>query len=343
MTGDFGKLYGNEKTRERLAAAVRRGTLAHALLISGPEGSGRQTLVTELAAALNCESLGENRPIPCGLCNRCRRIYEGQFPDFKILEKERSKATIGVEQIREFREDMFLSATESDSKVYVIKNAETMTPAAQNSLLKVIEEPPPATYIILIANGTDQLLSTIKSRAQYVQMERFPSSSIEEYLLKNSSLASALRAEDKDAFEAITLFCSGVIGQALSMLDDRSIKDGTELKTLVTELILAFRKRTEFSKLYSTLSSLPQTRPEFKRALEVTLCALRDVFTVKSGIDAPLLFFTDRAFAEELTSISAKRLVRIYEIVLGALSDLDKNVLIPTLITDIALAVKETT
>lgn len=259
-----------------------------------------------------------------------------------MLGKDGSRATIGVEQVRDFREDMFLSPTEADCKIYIIEDTEALTPQSQNALLKVIEEPPAATYIFLLSNGTDALLSTVKSRVQYIQMERFSTEDIEKYLLMKSQRAAALRAQDKAAFNAITLFCSGVIGAALDMLDERSVKENEHLRDLVTELVLAFGKRTEFSKLYSALSALPSQRPEFKKALELTLSALRDIFTVKSNIDAPLLFFSDRAFAEELTAMNAKRLIKIFEIISKALSDIDKNVLIPSLITDIALSIKDT-
>ena len=291
---------------------------------------------------MNCEKRGSGAPIPCHSCNTCRGIEARQFSDVKLLGKENGKAKIGVEEVRAFHEDMFLSATEAESKIYIIENAEALTPASQNALLKVMEEPPEATYIFLLSNGTDQLLSTVKSRVQYIQMQRFSPKDTERYLIERNPRASALMRENREAFEAITLFCSGVIGAALEMLDDKIVKENEHMRKLVSDLVMSFGKRTEFSKLYSALSALPSSRPEFKRALELTLSALRDIYASKSNIDAPLLFFTDRAEAQELTAINAKRLMRIFEIILGALSDVDKNVLIPSLVTDIALSVKNT-
>ena len=172
MSKYFSALYGNEAVKDRLGRAIRSGTLAHAFLVSGPDGSGKTTLAMEIAAALNCERR-EGAELPCHVCNTCRRIKDGSFIDVKWLEKPKDKMTIGVGEVRTFREDMFLSATESDYKIYIIDNADKMTPNAQNALLKVLEEPPSNVVIFMLSESDDAILTTIKSRAQYVAMERF--------------------------------------------------------------------------------------------------------------------------------------------------------------------------
>ena len=106
----FPKIFGNTDTKMRLSDAIIDKTLPHAILIVGPHGSGKSTLATEIAASANCLNQdSENHNLPCGICNNCKRIYSGNFPDISFLEKTSSKATIGVEELREFREDMFLS------------------------------------------------------------------------------------------------------------------------------------------------------------------------------------------------------------------------------------------
>ena len=131
MRSYLNALRGNDSVRMRLGALVERGTLPHALLIEGGRGSGKHTLAKELAAALNCEHIGDtDSPLPCHRCNSCRRIAEGSFTDVKYLEKQKDKATIGVGEVKLFKEDMYLSATESRHKIYVFENAELMTPQA---------------------------------------------------------------------------------------------------------------------------------------------------------------------------------------------------------------------
>ena len=342
MADCLNKLFGNENTRTRLAGAIRCGTLPHALLITGPDGSGKHTLARELAAAINCENKGAAGALPCHRCNTCQRIADGQFSDVKILTKEGSKATIGVEQIRDFREDMYLSPSEAEAKIYLIEDADALTGAAQNALLKVIEEPPEATYIFLLASTTDSILSTIKSRAQYIQMQRFSPEQIDGFLTASSHAAVSLKRDSRSEYDTLTVLCSGVIGAALGMLDEKSLKENSENYLLVTDLLSAVKRRAEFSKLYEALSALPSSRPDFKHSLELTLCALRDILTVKSGIKTTLLFFRSAEDAEEYSGLNAKRLMHIFEIINDALADVDKNILIPTLITDIALSISRT-
>ncbi len=168
--GYFNRLIGNDETKTRLANAITSDSLAHAFLISGPSGSGKSTLALELSAALNCEKANGSPHTPCGVCNNCRRIYEGNFPDLKFLEKPKDKATIGVEAVKDFREDMFLSSTEAERKIYVIDNADCMTVEAQNALLKILEEPPRYTAFILTADNSNAVIGTVLSRVVRLRM-----------------------------------------------------------------------------------------------------------------------------------------------------------------------------
>ena len=118
MRSYFPDIFGNDFHKNRIAEAVLGHRLPHALLIDGPEGSGKMTFARQIAAALNCEVQSDaTHPLPCGRCNSCRRIKDGSFTDVKVLKRNDGKATIGVQQIKDFRSDMFLSATESGYKV----------------------------------------------------------------------------------------------------------------------------------------------------------------------------------------------------------------------------------
>ena len=102
----FSGLYGNDAAKKRLGASIENGTLPHAFLIVGESGSGKKTLASLLAMALNCEKKGDKgAPLPCGVCNTCRRIKEGNFTDITTLRRSDGKATIGVDEVRLFREE----------------------------------------------------------------------------------------------------------------------------------------------------------------------------------------------------------------------------------------------
>ena len=204
----FPTLHGNEGSRARIGALIESGRIPHAFLIDGPRGSGKLTYAKLIASALNC--VGESSEIlPCGVCNNCRRILEDGHVDVKILQKDKDKATLGVNEVKEFRNDMFMSATESDYKIYIIRDAERLTPEAQNSLLIVLEEPPKNVVIMLLASGTDSILTTIKSRTQYVTTSRFTPDELSEYLDKTSADARSLAFRDPDGYRALLVSADG--------------------------------------------------------------------------------------------------------------------------------------
>ena len=338
----FPKLLGNDDTKGRIGGAIEGSTLAHAFLISGPTGSGKSTLATEIAAALNCENAeNQNYPLPCGKCNACRRIYEGNFPDLKFLRKKRDKATLGVDEVKDFREDMFLSATEAEYKFYIIEDADLMTPAAQNALLKVLEEPPNLVHIILLATEADKILSTIKSRTQYVQTEIFDYETLRSHVLSLSERAATLDKSDKEKLGAILMSSSGIIGHALDMLDERQTDAIEARRECVKSFISALAKRAPFSSLYTATQALPQKREELRVTLEDIRSALRDLIVNHySESTAPIFFLSGEDISDSLGSIGHRRLVEIYGIISSALEDIDKNVVIPTLLTDLAVRIK---
>jgi len=338
----FSRLYGNLSVKERLAAAITSGTLPHALLITGPDGSGKKTLALEIMLALNCENKGnESFPLPCGKCNTCRRIREGNYTDVTRLSRHKDKATIGVEEVRDFRESMFLSATESSFKLYVIEEADKLTVNAQNALLKVLEEPPKSVIIILIAESQDKILTTIKSRAQSISMEYFSPDAITAYLVKNNDRANALSRTNLAALDGIVMSADGRIGRALELLSEKDAGENAEDRRLALDVVEKMKPSVAYSGLYTALSSLPSAREDFREALELIINALRDLILIKQSSKAPLLFFTDRERAKNLSrNITLKRLLSLYDFTRGALDDATKNVSVGTIISDLGVKIK---
>ncbi len=343
MAKRFPKLLGNEDTKLRLSNAIINSAFPHALMIVGPEGSGKHTLATEIAAAMNCENAAaQNFDLPCGICNRCKRIYSENFPDISTLSRVSGKATIGVEEIRDFREDMFLSPTESMYKFYIIEDSDFMTPAAQNALLKVLEEPPQNVHIILLCTESDKILTTIKSRTQLVQTEIFEYDELLSHILKLSDTAKSLSYNTQNKLKGILLSSGGVIGKALSMLDEKHISEIEASRSAIRSFIEAIPKKAPFSKLYSATAALPQKRDELRKMLEDIRNAIRDMIAIKVADEITPIFFLSREEAEEISGgIGKRRLIAIYDIITEALNDIDKNVIIPPLLTDIAVKIKE--
>ena len=325
----FSALHGNDATKKRIGAAIVGGTLPHAFLISGPQGSGKLTLAKEISAALNCEKKGTHTPLPCHECNACRRIAEESFTDVKILRKPKDKATIGVGEVRYFREDMFLSATESDKRIYIISDADKLTPNAQNALLKVIEEPPLGVYVFLLSASDDAILTTIKSRTQHIAMERFNEEELGKYLGRTGE-------RDRE----LLMSADGCIGRAKDLFSDGG--EDTKAARRASEIILAALKPSvPYSELYTAIKELPTKKDELMTSLEMLTVALRDLMLLKHDKGAPLLFFTSRDKASELASVlNAKRLNAIYDVIRSTIDDLMKNVNVTAAVTSLGARIK---
>ena len=335
----FSRLFGNDATKARIANLIKTGHVPHAFLIDGGDSSGKMTLAMEIAAAINCESL--NAAIPCHSCNSCQRIMNGTFTDVKVLEKQADKATIGVTEVKEFRSDMYLTSTESDYKIYVINNAERMTPEAQNALLIILEEPPKNVIIMLLADGTDKILTTIKSRTQYVAMSRFTTEQLKSYLLSTSQEAMRLMRSDEKRLNEILVSADGRIGRAKILLDARLSEKDKQRRDMITDVISALKLRGNYARLHTAIFALPTKRDELSDVLEGMQNALRDMLlSFKSTRFRPIFFTSvDDALAMR-ADITQRKLIRIYDIITKAHSDNGKNANINLLLTNLATSIK---
>ena len=342
MRSCFTDIFGNDFHKNRIAEAILEERLPHALLIDGPDGSGKMTFAKEITAALNCECKNdESRPLPCGRCNSCRRIKEEAYTDMKILTRDSGKATIGVQKIKDFRADMFLSATESGYKVYIIDEAETMTPEAQNALLIVLEEPPKNVIIMLLASGTDSILTTIKSRTQYVTTSRFTLEELSRYLEQMSQEARSLAFRDAEAYRALLISADGRLGRALELLTPKLREENEEKRAEILSLINALGKKTPYTELYTAITSLPQKRNEFSDALGRLITALGDMIAAKKSDSFATSFFTDPKHAKDAAGdIPMSRLLKIYDAVMHTYLECEKNANVTLAATNMATRIK---
>ena len=346
----FPELVGNAAVKERIGRAIDEGNVPHAFLIEGPVGSGKSTLARMIAMALNCEARGGGGmlslfggggdALPCGGCDACRRIREGNFTDFKILARREGRATVGVDEVRDLREDIFLSATESDHKVYVLDDAECMTPEAQNALLKVLEEPPSGVVMILLATESDRILTTVKSRVQLISMSRFSAEELESELLRRSPEAVALKRESPEKLRAVIMAADGILGRAIELSDPRLAAECADERRECIEIIAA-AQRSGYSQIYRALGNLPTKRSELIRSLERMMLALRDLVAVRSDEGARTLFFISRDEALETAGdMSVQRMLALFDAINEAHEYISKNANVGNIITNLAGKIK---
>lgn len=216
----------NKRAQETLAAFVNGGRFPHALLLEGPEGSGRRAFAREIAAALFCR--GEHKP--CGSCNQCRKVLERNHPDVEYYGGDGSRRSFHIDTIRQLRQNAWLLPGEAPCRVCVLCGAENMTDQAQNALLKILEEPPEHTVFILTAENRAMLLPTILSRVQTIRLEPLTPAEILPVLRERCPDQPGEKLE----WAAET---ADTIGQALALLADESLQKHAQLAQRMLELL----------------------------------------------------------------------------------------------------------
>ena len=221
----FDTLLGNDRLKKNLEESLAKGHISHFYLISGPMGSGKRTLARLLAAAVLCEA-GER---PCLRCHVCRRVLEGNHPDFITVEDPEHKTT-AVKIVRQFREDVFIRPNESEYKIYLFP--QELGLEGQNALLKILEEPPKYGVFILLSDNPDKLLPTVRSRCTELKMQAIP-----EALLRTHLRRDFPQATDED-LEAALRRSGGFLGQARELLEG-----GSQLPPQTEGFVRAFASR----------------------------------------------------------------------------------------------------
>jgi len=148
---DFKHIIGHEQIIQHLREAITSGKVSHAYILSGEDGAGKNLLADAFAMSLQCEEKN-GQANACGKCRSCMQATSNNHPD--IIRVTHEKASIGVDDVRiQINNDIQVKPYSSPYKIYIIDEAEKLTEAAQNALLKTIEEPPVYAVLILLTNN----------------------------------------------------------------------------------------------------------------------------------------------------------------------------------------------
>ena len=277
----FSEIVGHEQIKEHMQAAIRDKKPFHAYLFQGEEGVGKEALARTFAAGLQCQS--ESTDKPCKECVSCRQMESGNQPD--VIWVTREKASLGVDEIREqLCNTMDIKPFSSPYKIYLVPEAEKMTEAAQNALLKTIEEPPEYGIVILMTSNISALLPTIQSRCLTMEFRPLSTAVVESYVKEHCQVP------DYQA-RASAAFAQGNLGKAMRYAKS---EDFIERKDHIISL-LRHVEQMDLSEMLAVIKDLGTRKDEVRDYIDLMVLWYRDVLLFKATKDINQLLFQDEA------------------------------------------------
>ena len=333
---------------ERLSNAAAEGRLPHALLFEGREGIGKYVAARWFAAGLFCArgtAGGHGVAAPCGECGPCKRIVTDNHPDLLEIDPVadgeerirvgriaiRSDANGGQESERSLEAFLDLRAVEGTRRVVLIRESHRMTDAAQNALLKTLEEPRPGTLLVLETHRSARLLPTILSRCIRVRLEALSSEDCERVL----SAADPSRAPERTA--ELAGWSEGSPGVALAF----ERRGGVVMRSLVGECVRGERPPLavaealwEVEGTFAGTTPTARARDRARFLVDLVLALLRDGMRLESGASGASVAHGD--LAVHLAGGDALAAGRAFDRVFECRVDIERN-LTPEAVVERAL------
>ena len=241
-----------------------RHTNVHAYLLCGPKGTGKKSVARLCAMAAVCRGEGER---PCGECGPCRRILSDTHPDLHTIVPEKGKQTIGVNVLREVLETVAVKSFEDAAKAIIFPEAHRMKPAAQNCLLKTLEEPPQDTVFFLITDQPGALLATIVSRCRVLRFHPLDDEACAKRLM-------ALGLSEQDARRRARM-AEGCVGQALEIGEER-----LKLLEQLTKDVFSVHRPGD---VLSVVNLYKDDKECQKMIMDLLEAAVRDILLAQAG------------------------------------------------------------
>ena len=316
---------GHDRVRAILARALARDRLPPALLFAGADGVGKKTLALAVAQAVLCERAPA--PDSCGECRACRKISAALaperleelrneadrhpdedvwrnfrlHPDLVLAEgwwltkagRARPEPEIRVDQVRDLIAEIAGAPFEARRRAFVVDDAHTMNEAAQNALLKSLEEPPPRSHVILVSASPLALRQTIRSRCQLVRFGPLPRAAVAAHLVER-------RGAPEEEARTRAALAGGSLGAALAF--------ESEAYGQMREGLVALLERAEALDPLARMEAAEALEQSEDPALLLTTLRslLRDLLALRAG--APLESLVHADIAERLAPLASGRL-----------------------------------
>lgn len=301
--------------------SINKNRVSHAYLIQGGHGTGKEAMATLMAKNIFC--LSPSGIEPCQDCRMCKRIDSKNHPDVHWIEPE--KQTIKKEQVEKLQKEFNYSGLESNKKVYIIKDADTLTLNAANRILKFLEEPSRQTTAIMLTENSQSIIPTIRSRCQIIDLKPLHPGRFQEQLVasgmpeQSAALMSALTNNLEDAF---------------AIHRDEWFAQGRNLMIQLTEK-LSGAPEDAYLFVHQHLLDHFKNREQMEQGMDLLILIFKDILYAHIDKEEAMVVFqtSDATFEKLFMSFSEESLIQVLEHILTAKRHLKQNVS-PTLVLE---------
>lgn len=303
----FADFRGNANVVRAVREMLARDHFPHAVILSGPQGSGKFTLAQMVAKAMNCLQPPDFEGVPdfCGVCANCIRISEADalderfaeavearenlrdadkretrilvqtHPDVTIVPPDPPQMLVKVDQVRHVIREIYYKPAEGRQRVYIFSEADFMKEAA-NSLLKILEEPPDFASIFLLTDNPSALLPTIRSRCMHLRLCALPLEEVDTYLAE-------ARPELKPRERALVARLSGGgLGHARNLDLTQYLAARQDALTLLGPA-LGEKEHSELFRVTDSYRGGAEGKARIDQTIRTLYALLEDLMFVKSG------------------------------------------------------------
>ena len=327
--GSFKDVVGHKDILKYISSAVENNRVSHAYILNGERGSGKKMLANLFAMTLLCET-GDNEP--CGKCRSCNQAESGNHPDIIRVTHEKPNS-ISVEDIRtQVNNTVDIKPYQGPYKVYIIPQADMMTPQAQNAILKTIEEPPSYAVFLLLTENAETLLPTINSRCVMLKLRNIKDTLIKKYLMEN------LEIPDYKA-DMCTAFAQGNMGRAIMLANSDHFN---EIREEAVQL-LKHISEMELNEIVAAVKNISVYKLEITDYLDIIMIWYRDVLLYKATKEIDKVVFKDQlqSIKEQARKSSYEGIELILESLEKAKARLKANVNFDLVMELLFLTIKE--
>ncbi len=311
-------IIGHQAIINYLQTIIKNKRLNHAYLFYGADSLGKSLVAENFIKSIYCTA-SNNRP--CNNCVHCQQISQHSYPDVIYILKPEDKKNISIEQIREAKIKIQRSSFLGSYKVVLIPQAHTLSLAASNSLLKILEEPTSQTIFILLSPTLTHIPATILSRVQTIKFLPVASSDIEIYLKKHGI--------NRQLSKELSHLVGGLPGKLIDLLQTPKLLNEykNNYREIVNKLSHNINQRFKFIEQFTSQAKSELSKQKSKIFLDNFIVIVRDMLLIKTGCyDKITCIHLNQDLINLSNKYSVKHLVNILTKITNTYKLIEKNI-----------------